>query len=289
MRILVTGAAGKLGSLTVGALLRAGHEVRATDTRFRGDLGVPLKPANLLDEHALYPLLDGCDALVHLGNHPNRFAGPSPQRLLAENTAMNANAFWAAVDCGVRHVVFASSIQVLIPSEGIQGAPYWLPYLPLDSNAPATPGLNPYALSKQIAEELLQVIARNKPDLSVTALRYPMLIGDWFRARLSINGSRVPPDFLHLGEATGHLSFEDGARLVVHVLERSRPGYRQFFPAQTLDVANVGARGLIERFYPGVPCRQPLDSIERLIDLGDLERELGFSPSERLRVELFDA
>jgi nucleoside-diphosphate-sugar epimerase len=288
MRILVTGAAGKLGSLTVGALLGAGHDVRATDTKFRSDLGVRLQPANLLDEHALYPLLDGCDGLVHLGNHPNRFAGPSPQRLLAENTAMNANAFFAAVDCGVRHIVFASSIQVLIPSDGIKGAPYWLPYLPLDSAAPATPGLNPYALSKQVAEELLQVMVKTKPELAVTTLRYPMLVDSWFQTRLSTNGGRVPRDFLHLGEATAHLTFPDAARLVVHVLERTQPGYRQFFPAQTLDVTNVGARGLIERFYPGVPCRRPLDTIERLIDLSDLERDLGFSPTGRLSVELLD-
>jgi nucleoside-diphosphate-sugar epimerase len=289
MRILVTGAAGKLGSQTVSALVQAGHEVRATDMRFRSDLAVPLKPANLLDEHALYPLLEGCDALVHLGNHPNRFAGPSPQRLLAENMAMNANAFIAALDSGVRHVVFASSIQVMIASENIRGAPFELPYLPLDGNAPANPGLNPYALSKQLAEDLLKVAVANKPELSVTVLRYPMLVGDWFKSRLSTNGGRVPWDFLHLGEATAHLSFEDGARLVVQALERSRPGYRQFLPAQSLDVANVGARGLIERFYPTVRRMKPIETIERLIDLADLERELGFSPSERLRVELADA
>jgi nucleoside-diphosphate-sugar epimerase len=286
MRILVTGAAGKLGSQTVLALSQAGHEVRATDMRFRGDLAVPLRPANLLDEHALYPLLEGCDALVHLGNHPNRFAGPSPQRLLSENMAMNANAMIAALDSGVRHIVFASSNQVMIASDRINGAPFRLPYLPLDGNAPADPGLNPYALSKQLAEEMLKVAVATQPELSVTVLRYPMLIGDWFRIRLATNGGRVPRDFLHLGEATAHLSLEDGARLVVQALERSRPGYRQFLPAQSLDVTNVGARGLIERFYPSVVCRKPVESIERLIDLSDLERELGFAPSERLRVEL---
>jgi hypothetical protein len=115
-----------------------------------------------------------------------------------------------------------------------------------------------------------------------------MLVNDWFKNRLSINGGRVPSDFLHLGEATAHLSFEDAARLVRLVLERPTPGYRQFFPAQTLDVTNLGTRGLIERFYPGVPCRRPLETIDRLIDLSDLERELGFSPSERLRVELLE-
>ena len=289
MRVLVTGAAGKLGSLAVAALAERGHEVRATDTRFRGDLVVPLRPHNLLDEHALYPLLEGCDALVHLGNHPNRFAGPSFQRLLAENTSMNANAFMAALDCGVRHIVFASSLQVMLTSDGTRAEPHRIPYLPLDANAPADPGLNPYALSKQIAEDFLRVAVRAKPELAVTVLRYPMLVGEWFKARLSMNGGRVPRDFLHIGEVTAHLTFEDGARLIACALERSQPGYRQFFPAQTLDVTNVGPRGLIERFYPQVPLRLPLEGIERLVDISDLERELGFAPSERIQVQLLDA
>jgi nucleoside-diphosphate-sugar epimerase len=288
MRILVTGAAGKLGSQTVTTLLRAGHEVRATDLRYRGDLGVRLVPANLLDEHALYPLLEGCDALVHLGNHPNRFAGPSPQHLLAENTSMNANAFFAAVDSGVKHLVFASSVQVMIPSEEIRGAPYHLPYLPLDGEATPNPGFNAYALSKQVAEDVLRVLVRTRPELAVTSLRYPMLIGDWFRARMAANGGRIPADHLHLGEATAHLSLEDAARLVLQVLERPRAGYRQYFPAQTIDVVNLGARGLIERFYPTVERRRPLESIERLVEIGALERDLGFLPSERARVELVE-
>jgi len=289
MRVLVTGAAGKLGSLAVAALVARGHEVRATDARFRSDLAVPLTPLDLRDEHALYPLLDGCDALVHLGNHPNRFAGPSFQRLLAENTSMNANAFAAALDCGVRHIVFASSLQVMFTADGPGAEHHPIPYFPLDASAAANPGLNPYALSKHYAEELLRVAACARPELAATSLRYPMLVTDWFKARLATNGGRVPREHLHLAEATAHLSFDDAARLIVSVLERSRPGYRQFFPAATLDVTNVGARGLIERFYPHVPLRVPLESIEQLIDISDLERELGFAPSERLQVQLLDA
>ncbi len=288
MRVLVTGAAGKLGSLAVAALVAAGHDVVATDLRYRKDLPVPLRPVSLLDEHALYPLLEGCDALVHLGNHPNRFSGPSFQTLLAENTRMNANAFMAALDSGVRHIVFASSIQVMLTSDGVRADPERVPYLPLDSKAPPAPGLNPYALSKHLGEEVLRVAARVRPELCATVLRYPMLVEPWFRQRVASNGGRVSRDALHLGELTAHLAFEDGARVIVKALERSRPGYRQFFPAQTLDVTNLGARGLIERFYPSVPRTRPLEAIDSLIDLGELESELGCTPSERFRVQLLD-
>ena len=286
MRVLVTGAAGKLGSATVKALVSAGFDVRATDQRYTAELGVPFRSLDLRDEHALYPLVEGIDALVHLGNHPNRFAGPSPQRLLSENMSMNANAFMAALDVGVKHIVYASSIQVMIASDTVHTEPHTLPYLPLDGEAPANPGLNPYALSKQFGEELLAVAASSRPELSATVVRYPMLVGEWFEKRLSSDGGRVRREFLHLGEATAHLTFEDAAALVVPLLTQAKPGYRQVFPAQTIDVTNLPAPDLIRRFYPGVRCTRPVETIESLIE--PLPAGYGWEPRASPRVVLVD-
>ncbi len=288
MKILVTGAAGLLGSLSVSALLRAGHEVRATDQRFRGDLGVRVEPADLRDEHALYRLVEGVDALVHLGNHPNRFAGPSPQRLLAENVAMNVNAFTAALDLGVRRIVFSSSIQVMLRSSLVPVEPHTLPYLPLDGTAPPDPGDNPYALSKQFAEESLLLATTLHPELAVSSLRYPMLVGPPFLRRFEPFGGAVPYKMLHLGEATAHLFYEDAAELIVAAVERQSPGYHQYLPAQTFNVTNVPVAELIRRYYSTVRLTRPLDAIETLIDLSALERELGFKPKQRMEVVLRD-
>jgi UDP-glucose 4-epimerase len=289
MRVLVTGAAGKLGSATVKALLRAGHTVRATDQRYQGDLGVPFLPADLRDEHALYPLCEGMEALVHLGNHPNRFAGPSPQRLLAENVAMNANAFNAAVELGVRTVVFASSVQVMVATEHTEADPHILPYLPLDGSAPHAHTLNPYALSKRFAEETLAELARQRPELSVTALRFPMLVGEWFRKRLASAGGRVPREFLHLWEATAHLPVDEGAALVVRVVERARPGYTQLFPAQTIEVTNVPVPELVRRFYSGVRLTRPLSELDALVDTRAIAEDFAWRPGPGPRVELAGA
>ncbi len=286
MKVLVTGAAGLLGSLSVAALLRAGHEVRATDQKFRADLPVPLELADLLDEHALYPLVRGMDAVVHLGNHPNRFAGPSPQRLLAENTSMNANTFTAALDSGVRCIVFSSSIQVMLRSALVPIEPHTLPYLPLDGEAPADPGDNPYALSKQFAEEMLRLVTTLHADLAVTVLRYPMLVGAPFLRRFEPFGGKVTSRMLHLGEATAHLFYEDAAELVVHAVERQAPGYHQYLPAQTFHVTNVEVPRLVERFYPNVRRTRSLDAIDRLIDLSALDRDLGWQPKRRMEVAL---
>jgi nucleoside-diphosphate-sugar epimerase len=283
MKILVTGAAGKLGSVTVRELARAGHAVRATDRKFLA--GTPrVESADLLDEHALYPLLEGCDALVHLGNHPNRFAGPSPQRILAENVAMNANAFGAALDLGVRHIVFSSSIQVMVRNDDVRFGVDSIPYLPLDGDAPVNTGMNPYALSKRFAEEQLALAAAELPELAVTVLRFPMLVGDFWRRRIQINQGRLWPEELHLWEATAHLTFEDGARVIALALERQQPGFHVYFPARTLEVDNVTVPELARRFFPRVPLRCPPEELTCLIDGSRLERELGFVPKDVFRV-----
>ena len=111
MRVLVTGAAGRLGWHTVGHLLKAGHEVVATDVEYRNDMPVKLIVADLLDRIGAYRLVDGCDALVHLGNHPNQHAISPDQRLYSENVTMTMNIVQAALDSGIRKIVFSSSIQ----------------------------------------------------------------------------------------------------------------------------------------------------------------------------------
>ncbi|HEY4160118.1 MAG TPA: NAD(P)-dependent oxidoreductase, partial [Polyangiaceae bacterium] len=142
MKVLVTGAAGKLGSAVCSSLRERGHEVRATDRRYRSGLEVELKLADLCSDLAAYELLAGMDAVAHIGNHPNVFSGPPPQRILSENTAMNANVFRAAADLGVRRIAFASSVQVMLrmPNGGKLEPPYPVPYLPLDGAAPRNPG-----------------------------------------------------------------------------------------------------------------------------------------------------
>ena len=79
MRVLVTGAAGRLGSHTCHHLVAQGHDVVAADSQYRRDLPVPLRMVDLLDRTAAYGLVEGCQAVVHLANHPDmgRVSPPS--------------------------------------------------------------------------------------------------------------------------------------------------------------------------------------------------------------------
>jgi nucleoside-diphosphate-sugar epimerase len=285
MKVLVTGASGRLGRAVCAGLFERGFDVRATDQRFAAGLPVPVELANLLDEHAAYRLLEGCEALVHLANHPNLFVGPSPQRLLAENTAMNANVFRAAADLGVQNIVFSSSIQVMVTMPGGEAPPppYTLPYLPLDGAAPRNPGPNFYALSKELGERALQVLCEEKPALSATSLRFPVLAGDgWFRR---FARRKVPQNVVNFGEGLTFLTFADAARVVSSVCEIARAGYRQLFPAATLDLAGLGAPEIIAAFYPETRLLAPRETITRLVDPTELEA-LGCAPRDRFEIEL---
>src|SRR6187431_1060862 len=131
--VLVTGGTGKLGLATCQALARRGYEVRATDQKLPPEFPWSAELGDLKDEFFVHRLVRGVGAVVHLGNHPNAFAGPSPQRILAENTQMNANVFQACAQLGVERLIFASSVQAFLYTDyNRMGPPYRLPYLPLD-------------------------------------------------------------------------------------------------------------------------------------------------------------
>ncbi len=74
MKILITGALGRVGVMVVEEALAQGHEVRATDldnpnTRKAGEgfkaRGVDVRYGNLLDDSFLASLLEGVDAVIH--------------------------------------------------------------------------------------------------------------------------------------------------------------------------------------------------------------------------------
>jgi nucleoside-diphosphate-sugar epimerase len=287
MKVLVTGAAGKLGSAVCARLLASGHEVKATDRKHLRGLTTQLVIADLCDEISVYGLLEGCDAVAHLGNHSNLFAGPSVQRLVAENTAMNANVFRAAVDIGMQRIVFASSVQAMLRVQnGMRSEPpFAIPYLPLDGAAPNNPGSNFYGLSKEFGERMLAELSQSNPGLAATALRFPVLIGESWLDRFTFGGKPSPRSSFNFGELLGYLMFADAADLVRAALEYELPGYHQYYPAQTLEVRGVSAADLIREFYPSVPLRRPIEQIDTLVDLTAITVALGWRPAHRATVE----
>jgi nucleoside-diphosphate-sugar epimerase len=205
--------------------------------------------------------------------------------VLSDNTSTNVNVFHAAVDLGVRRIVFASSLQAMVRLE--EGRPleppYGIPYFPLDGDAPANPGYNFYGLSKELGERLLRVLAERFPEFVCTSLRFPFLAGEGFLDRIK---QPLLREALNFAEGLTHLQFGDAARLIGLVLERQAPGYHQYFPAQSLSVVGYSPPQLLADFFADTPLRRPRAEITNLVDLSALERDLDFRPSPPLTVEL---
>lgn len=262
-------------------LLDAGHEVRGTDVRYRPDLPGRLELADLTEELAAYRLLEGCDAVAHVGNIPSLARSAQPQEVYRINTAMNINVFQAAADMCVNNIAFTSSVQVLAGRRDSDDPdlPSMLPYLPADSDTPARPG-NSYALSKQASEEMLKHFALLNEQGCYTAVRLPFLMeSDVTRMLRWINRYGRKWGVSKLDEAFSFLTYEDGADLLRLALEKPRPGYRQYFPSAREMRPGWTVADAIARFYPNVPLRQPAEQMTSLVDITKITEDLGWEPA----------
>ncbi|NJP45639.1 NAD-dependent epimerase/dehydratase family protein [Actinacidiphila epipremni] len=147
--ILLTGAAGGLGTLMRGLLPSYGYRLRLLDMLpIEGEPGAIT--ADLADRDALRAAVRGVDAIVHL-------AGISLEagfdKILKANIEGTYNLYEAAREEGVRRIVFASSNHAVGFTPRPQGDD---PLIPIDT--PRRPDTY-YGLSKCFGEDLAQLYA----------------------------------------------------------------------------------------------------------------------------------
>lgn len=144
-KLLLTGAAGRLGRHLRQRLEADGRQVLATDI-VQPDTAPPLALADLADRAALDRLMaDDVSAIVHMGG----ISTEAPwEAILSANIAGTYNLFEAARAAGVRRIVYASSYHVLGMSPVAQA--------PLDMDAPARPDTL-YAVGKLFGESLARL------------------------------------------------------------------------------------------------------------------------------------
>lgn len=107
-RILITGAAGAIGSALRAGLRGRYPLLRLSDLRDIAPAapGEEIAPADLCDPAAVKAAMAGIDCVVHLGGIPREAPWPA---ILEANIIGTYHVFEAARECGVRRVVFASS------------------------------------------------------------------------------------------------------------------------------------------------------------------------------------
>jgi uronate dehydrogenase len=108
-RVLLTGAAGRIGSCLRAGLRDELDELRLTDIHDPDPPPLPTERfvrADLADREAVERAVDGVEAVVHLGGVPSEVAF---DELLGPNVVGTFNVLEAARRTGVRRVVYASS------------------------------------------------------------------------------------------------------------------------------------------------------------------------------------
>ena len=196
-RLLLTGAAGGLGRELRRRLPAHCEILRVSDVAALGEPapGEEVMPVDLADADAVLALLDGVDAVIHMGG----VSTEQPwEAILPANIVGAYNLYEAARKQGVRRVVFASSNHVT----GFYRQDQVIP-----AGAPAKPdGL--YGLSKAFGEDLAQLYS-DRHGIETVSLR----IGSSFAA---------PRDRRMLST---WMSFDDMERLVLAALTAKDVGH----------------------------------------------------------------
>ncbi|MEN9938147.1 MAG: hypothetical protein RLZZ387_4726 [Chloroflexota bacterium] len=168
--VLITGAAGRIGSHLTGAL-KDRYALALTDTLPPAETyGLPFTQADIADMEAMRAVCRGAHTVVHLAADPRTFA--PWETLLPANIVGAYNVFEAAREAGCARVVFASTINA------VGGYPR---DAQIHTSQPVAP-LNLYGATKAWGEALGRLYA-DQHGMSAICLRFgavlPLTNSEW--------------------------------------------------------------------------------------------------------------
>jgi dihydroflavonol-4-reductase len=239
MTVLVTGAAGFVGSAVVRALLARGAAVRvfmraSSDHGNLADLPVERFFGDLRDRKSVDRAVTGCEAAFHVAAD-YRLWVPQPKEMFANNVDGTRNVMEAAGEAGVRRIVYTSSVATLGLPRAAEAA---------DEDTPATQVdmIGPYKQSKFAAEAVVRAMVAGR-GLPAVIVHPSTPIGPWDRRP-------TPTGQIIVEAASGHMpAYVETGLNMVHVddvaeghllaLEEGKPGERFILGGDNLTLKEI--------------------------------------------------
>jgi nucleoside-diphosphate-sugar epimerase len=277
LRIAVTGGSGMVGSAVLRELVARGHTAINLDRRapWKPVEGVRFCYVDLRHREQVQSILEGVDAVCHLGEIPNSSAPISPDELFYTNTRIGSVVMQTAADLRLRHAVYTSSCQVY----GTWGAPPVPPkYLPIDSAHPTQPQ-NQYALSKVANESYARWVSAAL-GLSVSIFRLPMVLSS-FRHQMAM---RFEHEDFRSHEMNTYVHATDAAIAYALAVEKALPGCETYTLVADDVLMPEPLAPYVQRHFPDWP-QLPVDwpAQKSPVSSANAKEKLGWLPKYDFR------
>jgi len=302
MQVLVTGAAGYIGSHALRGLVRAGHSPVALDNLSRGHRAavaadVPFYQIDVRDTDAVEALLRErrIECVLHFA--ALAYVGESvtePLKYYDNNTGGTLSMLQAVERADVPRLVFSSTCATYgEPAE-----------MPIREETPQSP-INPYGWSKLLSEYMLRDYAAKSPRFGYAALRYFNVAGSSAdgaigedhdpethlipvilqaalgkREKITIFGEDYPtPDGTCIRD---YIHVEDLVEAHIKVMEALGPGDRRQYNLgigkgySVKEIVDAAKRVLDRPFRVDTGPRRPGDPPSLYADASKIEREIGW-------------
>lgn len=282
MRILVTGAVGKVGAATVGALLDAGHDVTGCDRAapvFEAPLpGAPAYvQADMASAGDAYAVVRGHDAVIHAAAYPDPNHNP-PHVVFQNNLMATFNLLEAAVRLGVSRFVHVSSETV--PGFTFPERPFHADYAPIDEQHPNRPQ-DPYAQAKLFGEQLMD-FAVQRSNIRCLSIRpsWVQWEGNYER--------NLGPQVRDASEPSGsfwtYIDLYDLADALRLAAESDLPGHEVVYVVSPENATGRPLEEVVRRHFGDAVALRPLPRPDAAgITSEKAERLLGYQPTRSWR------
>lgn len=245
MRVVITGAGGRLGGHAVREMLGAGHHVLGVDQVLPARIESECRLIDIRDLGQVCGALRGCDGVLHLAAIASPLSDPA-EIVFATNALGTFNILEAASLLGISRVVTASSVSALGVAYGTRPVP--LRYVPIDEDHPLLPQ-DAYGLSKQVGEEICAAFHRRTGGDAVS-LRFPTI---WDSAVVpglldGLSGSEIEAR----KTLFSYVESRDAARALRLALETTGLGAQAFYVTAPETFMRVPSADLARRHFPGL-------------------------------------